>query len=272
MKRTKSIGVFDSGFGGLHILSGIVKVLPEYGYVYLGDSARVPYGGRTHEEIYRFTKQALDFFFAHECDFAILACNSASSEALRRIQQTYLKKYPDKKVLGTVVPTAEEATRRSRTGRIGVVATEATVHARAFTREIQKINPNAIVFEQACPLLVPLVEAGIERGKLAEATVAGSLKPLLGKSIDTLVLGCTHYGILEPLIRRSISTSILTVSPHQTVPAKLADYLARHPEIEQTLSQNYARRFLTTGSAAEFQKLGSRFFGEPIKARKVKIS
>lgn len=271
MKHLKNIGVFDSGFGGLHVLSGIVRELPEYNYTYLGDSARVPYGSRSGAEIYKFTRQAVDYLFEHSCDLVILACNSASSVALRRVQQTHLKKHPEKRVLGVLIPSSEEAVARSIHGRIGVIATKATVRSGAFTREIHKLKPNVDVFETACPFLVPLVEEGLERSRIAEATVAGCLKPLLKKNIDTLILGCTHYGILEPLIRRVVSPSIAIISQERVVPTKLAHYFERHPEIVENLGQGSERRFLTTGSVSMFQKLGSRFFGDLVKARKVTL-
>lgn len=271
MKHSKNIGVFDSGFGGLHVLSGIVRELPEYNYIYLGDSARVPYGPRSESEIYKFTRRAIDYLFTHNCDLVILACNSASSSALHRIQKTHLKKYPGRHVLGVLVPSAEEAVARSRHARIGVIGTEATVRSGAFTREIHKLRPEAEVYEHSCPLLVPLVEEGLERSRIAEATVAGCLKPILKRNVDTLILGCTHYGIIEPLIRQVIGPSINIISQERVVPSKLAHYLARHPDISENLGEGSERCFFTTGSAAFFQKLGSRFFGNTIKARKIEL-
>ena len=165
------IGVFDSGFGGLHVLRGIAKELPEYGYVYAGDSARAPYGPKSVEEVYEFTKQGVEFLFAHGATFVILACNTASSEALRKIQQEYLREGSAKKVLGVLIPFAEAAAARTRNKRVGVLATEGTVRSGSFPREITKVDDDIEVFQQACPGLVPLVEAGKQDSKTAERLI-----------------------------------------------------------------------------------------------------
>lgn len=155
------IGVFDSGFGGLAILKEIVKKLPQYDYLYLGDTARMPYGSRSQEVIYNFTEQAVDFLFKRGCSLVILACNTASSEALRKIQQGYLKNnYPKRRVLGVVIPAAQAAVEITKNNRVGVMATEGTVNSHSFEKEIKKLNPKIKVFQQGCPLLVPIVEAG----------------------------------------------------------------------------------------------------------------
>ncbi|MEK7628738.1 MAG: glutamate racemase [Patescibacteria group bacterium] len=272
MTRTKRIGVFDSGFGGLDVLSGIVAELPEYSYVYLGDSARVPYGPRSQKEIYSFTRQAVKYLFKHDCDLVILACNSASSEALHVIQREDIPANSSKRVLGVLIPSAEEAVIRTQKKRVGVIATEATVRSSAFTREVHKLNPGVEVYEQACPFLVPLVERGLDRSIIAKATVVGCLKPLGRYDIDTLILGCTHYGILEPLIREVLGLSIAVVNQKNVVPRKLADYLVRHPDIEASLIQNGARQFLSTKPSLQFDELGSRFFGSAIVAELAKLS
>src|SRR3989344_7327726 len=155
----KFIGVFDSGFGGISILRSIVKELPNYNYLYLGDTARTPYGTRSKEIVYEFTKQAVDFMFANNCELIIFACNTASSEALRKIQQNYLpKQYPNKKVLGVLIPAVEEAVIKTKNKRIGVIATEGTVKSNSFVDEITKLDPKIKVFQNSCPLLVPIVE------------------------------------------------------------------------------------------------------------------
>lgn len=266
----KSIGVFDSGFGGLSILRYIAQELPEYDYTYLGDTARTPYGARSQEVLYEFTKQAVDFLFRHNCELIILACNTASSESLRKIQQEYLPKYyPDKRVLGVIIPTAEMATEITKNNKIGVMATESTVASAAFEREIKKLNPFAQVFGQACPLLVPIVESGEQNSEIADIALRKYLNPLSKKKIDTLILGCTHYGILESKIKKIVGRNIKVISEGKIVAQKLKQYLQRHSEIERKLTKNHKIVFYTTDTTSRFEKLGSKFFGrkiDPIKA------
>ena len=265
----KRIGIFDSGFGGLDVLRGIVKALPQYDYVYLGDTARAPYGTRTKETIYQFTKEGVDFLFKKNCELIILACNTASADALRKIQRAYLpKKHPKKRVLGVLIPAAEAAARATRNGRIGVIATEATVASLAFQREIKKLDTRAEVFQSAAPLLVPLVEAGEHKSKAGDLMLRKYLAPLLGKRIDTLVLGCTHYGILESIIKKIVGKRVSVISEARAVPPKLADYLARHPEIERKLSRKGTARFFSTDITPAFSRRGSEFYGRKIFAKK----
>jgi glutamate racemase len=272
LKGKSSIGVFDSGFGGLNILKGIVKELPEYDYIYLGDTARVPYGNRSREVVYEFTQQAVDFLFKQGCQIIILACNTASSDALRKIQQEYLPKhYPDRRVLGVLIPAAEEAVRKAPHKKIGVIATEGTVTSGAFIREIHKIDPTIKVFQKACPLLVPIVEAGEQNSKATELILRDYLKPLLAKKVDGLILGCTHYGIIESKIKKIIG-KVNLISEAHIVPVKLRDYLRRHPEIEMSLSKNGNRLFYTTDLTEKFQVLGSKFFGKKILSEKVTLN
>ncbi len=274
MRKSKSkfIGVFDSGFGGLDILRGIVKRLPDYNYIYLGDTARAPYGTRSQETIYEFAKQAVDFLFKNNCELIIFACNTASSDALRKIQQEYLPKYyPNKKVLGVLIPAAEAAAQKTRNKRVGVIATESAVQSGAFIREIMKIDSKIRVFQKACPLLVPLVEAGEQNSKAAELIIYDYLRSLINKKIDTLILGCTHYGILENKIRKIIGSNIHIVSETKIVPKKLEDYLIRHKEIKEKLGRSGIIRFYSTDLTNKFTILGSKFFGKVIQARKATL-
>lgn len=265
----KFIGVFDSGFGGINILQGIVKKLPAYNYLYLGDTARAPYGTRSKEIVYEFTKQAVDFLFANNCELIILACNTASSDALQKIQREYLpKRHPNKKVLGVLIPAAEEAVLKTKNKRVGVIATEGTVQSAAFIRELTKLNPKIKVFQNSCPLLVPIVEAGEQNSKAAKIVLKKYLEPLKKKGIDTLILGCTHYGILENKIRKIIGSKIHIISEAKIVPKKLKDYLKRHPEIEGNLKKNGAVIFFSTDLTNKFTSLGSKFFGKKIKGLK----
>ncbi|MDB5204886.1 MAG: Glutamate racemase [Candidatus Taylorbacteria bacterium] len=265
------IGIFDSGFGGLSILKEIVRVLPEYSYIYLGDTARAPYGNRSQEIIYEFTKEGIEFLFRNGCDLVILACNTASSEALRKIQQEFLpKKYPYKKVLGVIIPGAEEAVLKTKNKKIGVLATEATVSSGAFKREIQKLNKSIKVFEVAAPMLVPLVEAGEDKSESAKILIRQYVIDVCRHSIDTLVLGCTHYGILESEIKKT-SKGITILSEGKIVAKKLKEYLERHDEIKKKLTKKKSIQFYTTDSKDKFDRLGSRFFGEKISSKKVDL-
>ena len=268
----KSIGVFDSGFGGLGILRGIVKEMPKYNYIYLGDTARTPYGTRSAEVVYEFTKQAVDFLFAHNCRLIIFACNTASSEALRRIQQEYLpKKYPGKNVLGVLIPAVEEAISKTKNNKVGVIATEGTVRSKTFALEIKKLAPKIKVSQKACSLLVPIVEAGEQNSKALKIILKNYLEPLKKEKIDTLILGCTHYGILEKEIKKIVGPKIKIISEEKIVPKKLKDYLKRHPEIEKTLAKDKQLHFYSTDLTDKFTTLGSQFFGRKIKAEKAEL-
>ena len=270
--HTQSIGVFDSGFGGLSILRGIVDEMSEYDFMYLGDTARVPYGTRSSDVVYEFTRQAVEFLLKKECGIVILACNTASSDALRRIQREYLPKhFPDRSVLGVLIPAAEEAAAKSRNKRIGVLATTGTVRSGAFVREVSKLDPEAKVFQSACPLLVPLVEAGEENSPAAEYFLKQYLKPLLAEDIDTLILGCTHYGFLEQAIRKIVGSGVHIVSESRIIGEKLCEYLVRHPERSQTLSTCGMRTFYSTDLTEHFSMLGKRFFGEEIVVEKINL-
>lgn len=272
LQKKKRIGVFDSGFGGLTILRGLVKELPEYDYLYLGDSARAPYGSRSQETIYEFTRQAVDFLFAHDCALVVLACNTASSEALRRIQQEHLSRFhPGKKVLGVIIPAAEAATQKATGQKIGIIATESTVASRAFVRELRKIDSSVAVFQNPCPLLVPIIESGEHHSEMAATLLRKYLAPLLKKNIGTLILGCTHYEILKRKIQTIVGKNVTVISESTVVAKKLRDYLNRHPEIERQLEKKGQRHFYSTDRTEKFTRLGSQFFGAPITVRPAHI-
>lgn len=272
LMRNKLIGVFDSGFGGLEILREIVKTLPEYDYLYLGDTARTPYGTRSQEIIYKFTKQAVDFLFKRRCQLIILACNTASSEALRRIQQDYLPKhYPTRKVLGVIIPACEKTITETGNNRVGVLGTEGTIASGAFKRELKKLNSKVKVFQKACPLLVPIVEEGEQDPRIVTLVIKKYLTPLLKKNIDSLILGCTHYGILEDKIKEITGLKIKIIAEGKVVAEKFKNYLKRHPELEEKLSKNCQVKFLTTDETAKFKILGSKFFGKTIRPYKVNL-
>lgn len=253
-------------------MRGIVKELPKYNFIYLGDSARVPYGTRSKETVHKFTKQAIDFLFKKNCELVIVACNTASSDALRLIQQKHVPKYyASKKVLGVLIPAAEEACKKTKNKKVGVMATKGTVRSESFIRELRKIDPKIKAYQKACPLLVPIVEAGEQDLKSTDITLKKYLRPLIDKKIDTLILGCTHYGILEPKIRKIIGRKIKIISESKIVAGKLKNYLERHQEIENKLGKNKKRIFYSTDLTKNFEILGSQFFGEKIKPQKAEL-
>ncbi len=263
------IGIFDSGLGGLITMRGIVERLPAYDYVYLGDTKRVPYGNRSQQTIYEFTESGIRFLFERGCTLVIIACNTASTEALRRIQQEFLPKYgPNHRVLGVIIPTVEAAI-ASGAARVGVIGTPATVGSDAYLRELRKLRPDVRIFQTAAPLLAPMIENGGARW--LEPILADYLKPLIAERIDTLILGCTHYPIVKETIRRLVGPRIRVVGQDELVPEKLADYLARHPEIESSLGKNGDRRFFATDITGTLRELAGNWFGSNVELRQVEL-
>jgi glutamate racemase len=267
-----SIGVFDSGFGGIAILKEVQRTLPGYRYIYLGDTARTPYGTRSMEVVHQFTLEAIDFLFEKGCELVVIACNTASAEALRKIQREYLPKHhPDRRVLGVVVPVLEEAVDVSRNGRIGVLATEGTVRSGKFPKELRKMRRDMEVFQEAAPLLVPLVEEGEHNSEAARLMLRKYLAPLKRRRIDTLVLACTHYGHLEKIIGQEMGPRIRIVSEGKIIASKLKDYLRRHPEMDAKLAHTGSVTFYTTDLTDKFRVIGARLFGRPITPKKAML-
>lgn len=268
------IGVFDSGFGGLTIFKEIYKKLPQYKYIYLGDNARTPYGNRSQELIYQFSRDAVDFLFKRGCQLIIIACNTVSAESLRKLQKEYLpNKYSDRRILGVIRPVVEEAAKLSK-GRIGVVGTRATVRSESFIKELNnQINnypdKELKIFQKACPLLVPLVEEGFVNRPETKKILRYYLRPLKLKKIDTLILGCTHYPVMMKKIKDIMGKNCNVLDPGKIVAQKLQDYLERHPEIEKEIVKGSDTEFLTTNSVDIFNEIGSKLFGQKIKAKKV---
>lgn len=257
------IGVFDSGLGGLLIARSIIEALPQYDYLYLGDTARVPYGTRSRDIIYHFTREAVDYLFRQGCGLIVIACNTASADALRRVQQEYLPvNYPSRRVLGVLIPAAEEAAAASKRGPIGVLATQATVHSGAFLREIRKLRPDAAVVQQAAPLLVSLIE--MDGIKFARPILSEYLQPFADAGVDTLILGCTHYPVLKDQIRELLPASVKIVDQNDVVPAKLVDYLQRHPEIESTLTRSGLRTFQVTDLTHSAESFAEMLFAHRV--------
>ncbi|HUD11939.1 MAG TPA: glutamate racemase [Candidatus Saccharimonadia bacterium] len=262
------IGVFDSGLGGLLIAHSLMKALPQYDYVYFGDTAHVPYGDRSTEEVYEFTRDAVDYLLGIDCGLVILACNTASADALRRIQQEYLPEhYPNRRVLGVLIPAAEEAVAATPNRHIGVLATTGTVSSGAFNRELHKLDKRILVTSQPAPRLVPLVEQNqIEQ---ADTLLDEYLGPLRG--MDTLLLGCTHYPYMKDLIRQKVGSGVSVICQDEIMPAKLAGYLTRHPEVADTLSEGEERSFLVTALSPTSQSMADRLYEEPVRLRLVQL-
>ncbi len=261
------IGIFDSGLGGLFIMKSIVSSLPQYDYIYLGDTLRLPYGDRDQATIQTFLRNGVDYLFKQGCVLIIVACNTASAEALRQIQQTYLPEcYPDRRVLGVIIPAIEEAMRGDR---VGVLGTMATVKSRTYEKEFKKKSSHIRVFQQAAPLLVPMIENG--EWNLIEPVLREYLQPLLEKDIDTLVLGCTHYPILKKEIRNIIGPEVHLVCQDEFIDKKLEDYLKRHPEISDRLSSNGTREFTITKTSEHFEKLAKEWFNKDIELKVIEI-
>jgi glutamate racemase len=262
------IGFFDSGLGGLVMTRAFRACLPSYDMLYLGDTLHVPYGPRSAEAIYQFTQQAVAYLFEQGCPLVIIACNTASANALRRLQQTYLphSPYADRRVLGVIVPTIEAALASGCT-RIGLIGTAFTVNSGTYREELQKINPEIQLFGKATPLLVPLVENnGL---KYARPVVEDYLAPLLAAQIDSLILGCTHYPLYREMLQEILPPHVDIISQDEVVPPKLMDYLQRHPEIERRISRGGQLRCLLTDVTSTYTDTGSQLLGEAVSFEKV---
>ncbi|WP_297949431.1 glutamate racemase [uncultured Porphyromonas sp.] len=269
------IGIFDSGYGGLTILREIRKLMPQYDYLYLGDNARSPYGSRSFEIVYKFTSQAVERLFEMGCPLVILACNTASAKALRTIQQQDLPQMsdPSRRVLGIIRPTVEAVDMITSSKHVGILATEGTVGSHSYQMEIAKLFPHIIVSEEACPMWVPLVENGEADSPGADYYVRKHLDALLSKdkTIDTIVLACTHYPLLRQKIKRLITPSITVVSQGEYVASSLQDYLGRHTDMDARLSKGGSIRYLTTEQADKFAEKASVFLEEKVQAEQATI-
>ena len=303
------IGVFDSGYGGLTILDAIRKELPRYDYLYLGDNARAPYGTHSFEVIYRYTLQAVKYLFEHDCTLVILACNTASAKALRTIQQNDLPvinaermkelKHERVNVLGVIRPTVEAVPAITKTGHVGILATPATVSSESYVLELEKLagyrdteKPECrklVITQQACPLWVPLIEAGEHNGPGAKYFIGKYLREILAKDpqIDTLVLGCTHYPLMKEKIDNWLefrheldesefplpvdSPKVTTIAQGELEAKSLADYLRRHPEYRDQLSTNGTCSYLTTENADRFSQSASNFLASPVQAEHIDL-
>lgn len=269
-----AIGVFDSGYGGLTILSSIKALMPEYDYLYLGDNARAPYGSRSFESVYRFTLQAVEWFFSRGCHLVVLACNTASAKALRTIQQRDLPVIdPERRVLGVIRPTTERIAALTTTGHVGVLGTEGTIQSRSYEIEINKLHPQLKVTGEACPMWVPLVENREHDKPGADYFVRQHLEQLLtgDPQIDTIILGCTHYPLLLDKIGQYLPAGIRILTQGNYVSKSLKDYLRRHPEMDAKCTKGGTVCYYTTDAPDKFNRLASLFLHEEIAAQQIKL-
>lgn len=266
-----SIGVFDSGYGGLTILKEIVNTLPQYDYLYLGDNARAPYGNRSFETVYQYTKECVEWFFSKGCNLVILACNTASAKALRTIQQKYLPTLDNKnkRVLGVIRPTTEVIGNYTQNHHIGILATNGTIQSNSYPIEIAKFFPNITVHQQACPMWVPLIENNEHNNKGADYFVKEYINALdkQNPNIDTILLACTHYPLLINKIKEYTPVGTKIISQGEIVVNSLANYLQRHAEIEMLCSKNNSVEFYTTDSVEDFDKHASIFYGSTVESK-----
>lgn len=273
------IGIFDSGLGGLTILKEIKRVLPEYDSLYFGDTMHVPYGNRSKQAVFELTKKACDYLFSQGCNLIVIACNTATALALRKLQQEYLPVLNNdpnskikKNILGVTRPMAEAAAKAAKS-RIGVVGTRGTVNSNVYVLELNKLaeqeNSGKVfpfkIFQQACPMLVPLIEEGMVHRKETKSILRYYLRPLKTAQVDTLILGCTHYPMLMRQIKGIMGKRCQVLNPSEIVADSLKNYLSRHLEIEKSLAKNAKRDYIVTDLNENFQKMAEKFLGEKIK-------
>ncbi len=274
MQNAGPIGVFDSGYGGLTVLKEMIHVLPQYDYLYLGDNARTPYGNRSFDTVYHYTLQCVNWFFEQGCSLVILACNTASAKALRTIQQNDLPKIaPGKRVLGVIRPTAEIIGSFSETKSVGILATNGTVVSESYPMEIAKFFPEVKVFQEACPMWVPLVENEEYKSNGADFFVKKNLHNIFekGEDIDVILLACTHYPLLKEKIEEYLPVGVKLISQGEIVALSLVDYLKRHPEIAIQCTKNQQRVFYTTDSPSDFDNHATIFYGQPVSSKHVNL-
>lgn len=274
MQKAGPVGVFDSGYGGLTVLKEIVHKLPQYDYLYLGDSARSPYGNRSFDTVYHYTLQCVKWFFEQGCSLVILACNTASAKALRTIQQNDLPGLaPGKRILGVIRPTAEIIGKFSETKSVGVLATNGTVVSESYPMEINKFFSGLKVHQEACPMWVPLVENNEHENNGADYFVKKNLQNIFekGEDIDVILLACTHYPLLKEKIEEYLPVGVKLLSQGEIVAESLADYLQRHPEIENLCSRGGQHTFYTTDSTEDFDNHATVFFGKQVKSKHVDL-
>jgi glutamate racemase len=273
-EKSGPIGIFDSGYGGLTVYKEIVKQLPQYDYIYLGDNARVPYGTRSYDSVYKYTLECVNHLFEMGCRLVIIACNTASAKALRTIQQNDLPNFTKlQKVLGVIRPTSEIVGEITKTKHIGIFATQGTVNSDSYTIEINKFFPDVLVYQEACPMWVPLVENNECDSPGADYFIEKHIHNLLEKSpdIDTILLACTHYPLLANKIKQKLPKHIKLISQGEIVANSLSGYLHRHPEVEILCKKDGFRAYFTTESTIDFDKKSLIFLGEKVESKHLEL-
>lgn len=265
-KGKNIIGVFDSGLGGLTVFKYFLKDLPDYNYIYLGDNARLPYGSKSPEVIYEYTREAVEFLFQKGCNLIIIACNTASAQALRKIQQEYLPKhYPNRRVLGVIKPLVEAVSAQTALHKVGVLGTKATIASGAYESELKKLSPNLQVYSQSAPLLVPLIEEGWLKKPETKMILKKYLHPLKTKQIDSLILACTHYPFLHDAIDKIMGRKIVVPHPGEIIAHSLKKYLSKHAELGLQKTTTPLVQYYTTDNPQAFKKLAEQFLEKPLK-------
>lgn len=270
------IGVFDSGYGGLTVLKELVKTLPGYDFLYLGDNARTPYGTRSFDVVYEYTLQAVKYLFSKNCPLIIIACNTASAKALRNIQQLDLPKIaPDRRVLGVIRPSVEKVAEITENGHVGVLGTVGTVVSDSYPIELEKWSGGHVksTVQEACPMWVPIVENNEIGTEGADYFIKKNIQQIFQKDneLDTLILGCTHYPLLIESISKFVPEKVNILLQGEIVAEKLADYLQRHPEMENRLTKQGTIQYLTTESVDNFEGKAALFMGHAVKAEHVHL-
>lgn len=266
------IGVFDSGYGGLTVLSSLMHYLPEYEFIYLGDNARAPYGTRSFEVVYEYTREAVVELFKRSCPLVILACNTASAKALRTIQQNDLPGLaPDRRVLGVIRPSTEILGSMSKTKHVGILATQGTVKSDSYAIELHKFAPEVAVYQHACPMWVPLIESGEHFSKPGKKFIRNDVERLLDQSdeIDTILLGCTHYPLVESYLLEIVPPHIHIISQGDIVAQSLVDYLQRHPEMNDRLLKTGKVSYLTSSDTESFDEKATELTGVEVKSTRI---
>lgn len=274
MNKKVPIGVFDSGYGGLTVLSEIIKRLPQYDYLYLGDNARAPYGNRSYDVVYEYTLEAVTELFRRGCELVILACNTASAKALRTIQQHDLPRIDsNKRVLGVIRPSAEVVGSLSETGHVGVLATEGTVKSNSYILELKKFFPSIQVTQHACPIWVPLIENYQHESEAGKLFIQEDVQRLMDSDpeIDVIILGCTHYPIIQEYIESILPSQVQVVAQGAIVAEKLELYLQNHPEIESKCTKGCSVEFLTSENTDIFDQKAKSFIGFEVHSKHVDL-
>ena len=273
MSKASPIGFFDSGYGGLTVIKEVQKLLPEYDYLYLGDNARAPYGSKTADAVYQYTWEAVKLLFNQGCFLVVLACNTASAKALRRIQQEKLSDFPGRRVLGVIRPSAESVGGFSKSNNIVVLGTEGTIASNAYIDEFKVLSPETLVNQYSCPLWVSLIENSQYDTNEGKAFIKKDLQKIINlfPNADVILLGCTHYPILQPLIEQLIPNDCLVISQGEIVASSLKSYLRRHDWLDIKISKNSKSIYFTTEDPKVFEVLASRILGIDVTVQHIKI-